>query len=105
VLGNRHKTDGIATDYWPPGPLARLRHRSFEIGTGCNLATEYADCPILQPDRWPDTALGPLTVEDILRTVDVAAALGFRGSDGFHYYNEPPLSEDLFSRGHRPVVA
>jgi hypothetical protein len=89
------RTKAAAADRVAPGALARLRHLSLEIGTGCNLAADHPECPILQPGRWPDTSLGPLTIDDVLQTIDAAVALGFRGYVTFHYYNEPLLSPYL----------
>ena len=77
------------------GPILHgVKHVSFELGTECNLAKQHAECPILQPSRWPETRLGPITVSDILSTIDDAVELGFKGFIGFHYYNEPLLNQD-----------
>ena len=73
------------------GPLATLLHLSFEVGTNCNLARSHSKCPASQANRWPDTTRGPLSVADIVKTIEDARSLGFRGYVGFHYYNEPLL--------------
>lgn len=68
----------------------------FEISDKCQLGDVHPACPNKHADRYRllDTS-GPLTDKEI---VDIAAEMymrhGFRGCIGWHYYNEPLLSQE-----------
>lgn len=84
------------SDQWEAQEVLRgVKHLSFEVSSNCNLAEIHPRCPVLSQGRFPDTELGPLVAQDILRAITEAVSIGFEGYVGFHYYNEPLMDEPL----------
>lgn len=72
--------------------LSELTILAFEMGPGCNLKKQHLNCPIHYIRR--PSGIKSLTVEDVVKAIDDAAALGFSGYVAFHHYNEPLLYMD-----------
>lgn len=69
--------------------LSMLKILSIEVGNDCNLKHIHTKCPINHIPRPEGSPL--LSVADIIRIIDSAVKLNFKGYVAFHHYNEPLL--------------
>ncbi|HEX3043209.1 MAG TPA: SPASM domain-containing protein [Bacillota bacterium] len=72
--------------------LSETKILTFEIGARCNLEKVHKKCPI--NSRIAHQEFGSLSIPDVVKAVQEAKELNFKGAVAFHYYNEPLLYRD-----------